>query len=120
MAHARGSRSATPPSIRALSVADVRHARHRNAGGVVGKHDSRGTPADFFPPDRDAHDTGCVRADDRTYGPAVRDALLEILLASGSDLTLLPVQDVFGWRDRINEPATRQRPQLDLQAAVAR
>ncbi len=55
-----------------------------------------------------------------TYGPAVRDALLEMLLASGSDLTLLPVQDVFGWRDRINEPATRQRPQLDLQAAVAR
>jgi 4-alpha-glucanotransferase len=40
------------------------------------------------------------------YGPAVRDALLEMLLASGSDLTLLPVQDVFGWRDRINEPAT--------------
>jgi len=40
------------------------------------------------------------------YGPAVRDALLEMLLASGSDLTLLPVQDVFGWRDRINEPAS--------------
>ena len=40
------------------------------------------------------------------YSPAVRDVLLEALLASGSDLTLLPVQDVFGWRDRINEPAT--------------
>jgi 4-alpha-glucanotransferase len=40
------------------------------------------------------------------YGPAVRDALLEMLFASGSDLTLLPVQDVFGWRDRINVPAT--------------
>jgi len=37
---------------------------------------------------------------------AVRDALLETLFASGSDLLLLPVQDVFGWRDRINEPAT--------------
>ena len=24
----------------------------------------------------------------------------------GSDLTLLPLQDVFGWRDRINEPGT--------------
>ena len=32
--------------------------------------------------------------------------LLEALFASGSDLLLLPVQDVFGWRDRINEPAT--------------
>ena len=40
------------------------------------------------------------------YSGAVRDALIEALLASGSNLTLLPVQDVFGWRDRINEPAT--------------
>jgi 4-alpha-glucanotransferase len=40
------------------------------------------------------------------YGPRLRDVLLETLIASGSDLTLLPVQDVFGWRDRINEPAT--------------
>ena len=36
----------------------------------------------------------------------MRDVLLEALFASGSDLLLLPVQDVFGWRDRINEPAT--------------
>jgi len=28
------------------------------------------------------------------------------LFASGSDLLLLPIQDAFGWRDRINEPAT--------------
>jgi 4-alpha-glucanotransferase len=27
-------------------------------------------------------------------------------VASGSDLTLFPIQDVFGWRDRINVPAT--------------
>jgi 4-alpha-glucanotransferase len=37
---------------------------------------------------------------------AVRDILLEMLFAAGSDLLLLPVQDAFGWRDRINEPAT--------------
>jgi 4-alpha-glucanotransferase len=36
----------------------------------------------------------------------VRDVLLESLYASGSDLLLLPIQDVFGWRDRINEPGT--------------
>lgn len=35
----------------------------------------------------------------------VRDRLLEALFASGSDLLLLPIQDVFGWRDRINDPA---------------
>jgi 4-alpha-glucanotransferase len=39
------------------------------------------------------------------FTPALRDALLEVLFASGSDLLLLPVQDVFGWRDRINVPA---------------
>jgi 4-alpha-glucanotransferase len=37
---------------------------------------------------------------------AMRDILLEALFASGSDLLLLPIQDAFGWRDRINEPAT--------------
>lgn len=40
------------------------------------------------------------------FAPAVRDAILETLMASGSDLLLIPVQDVFGWTDRINEPAT--------------
>jgi 4-alpha-glucanotransferase len=40
------------------------------------------------------------------YDPAVRDAILEALFASGSDLLLLPLPDVFGWRDRINHPAT--------------
>jgi len=39
------------------------------------------------------------------FGPAVRDHLLEALYASGSDLLVLPIQDVFGWKDRINVPA---------------
>jgi len=38
--------------------------------------------------------------------PAVRDAVLESLYASGAGLLVLPVQDVFGWRDRINTPGT--------------
>jgi len=40
------------------------------------------------------------------FTPALRDALLEVLFASGSDILILPIQDVFGWRDRINVPAT--------------
>jgi 4-alpha-glucanotransferase len=36
----------------------------------------------------------------------MREALLETLYASGADLLILPVQDVFGWRERINQPAT--------------
>ena len=33
------------------------------------------------------------------------DAVLQALLDAGSRLTIIPVQDVFGWRDRINTPA---------------
>jgi 4-alpha-glucanotransferase len=40
-----------------------------------------------------------------TLPPAVRDAVLETMFASGSDLLTLPCQDVFGWPDRINVPA---------------
>jgi 4-alpha-glucanotransferase len=40
------------------------------------------------------------------FVPTVRDVLLEVLFESGSQILLLPVQDVFGWRDRINAPAT--------------
>lgn len=38
------------------------------------------------------------------FAERTRDILLEALYAAGSDLLILPVQDVFGWRARINEP----------------
>lgn len=44
------------------------------------------------------------------FCPAVRDVLLELLCAAGSNLLVLPVQDVFGWCDRINLPGT-DRPE---------
>jgi len=28
-----------------------------------------------------------------------------VLYASGSDLVIVPIHDVFGWRDRVNTPA---------------
>jgi 4-alpha-glucanotransferase len=40
------------------------------------------------------------------FDDRVRDVLLQALYAAGSNVLILPVQDVFGWRDRINEPAT--------------
>lgn len=40
-----------------------------------------------------------------TYSPALRDALLGVLYGARSDLLILPLQDIFGWRDRINTPA---------------
>lgn len=42
---------------------------------------------------------------DEPYSGNVRDALLSSLYSSQSDLLLIAVQDIFGWRDRINTPA---------------
>jgi 4-alpha-glucanotransferase len=42
---------------------------------------------------------------DEPYSGRVRDALLSSLYSSQSDLLLMAVQDIFGWRDRINTPA---------------
>jgi 4-alpha-glucanotransferase len=47
---------------------------------------------------------GCPR--ETPFPDAARDALIRVLLCAGSDLTILPLQDVFGWRDRINTPAS--------------
>lgn len=65
--------------------------------------DERRKVADLPTVQRLAADIDFVTA---PYSPVVRDALVETLFASGSDLLLMPIQDVFGWRDRINVPAT--------------
>ena len=39
------------------------------------------------------------------FDDRLRDALLRALCGGGSNLVVLPVQDIFGWRDRINTPA---------------
>jgi len=41
-----------------------------------------------------------------TWSDRLRDALLTSMYRAGSNELFLPVQDVFGWRDRINTPAT--------------
>jgi 4-alpha-glucanotransferase len=43
------------------------------------------------------------------FDERLRDLLIEALYGAGSDLLLLPVQDIFGWPDRINVPATVTR-----------
>jgi 4-alpha-glucanotransferase len=40
------------------------------------------------------------------FTPELRDATLKALYESPSDLLLIPMQDIFGWTDRINTPAT--------------
>jgi 4-alpha-glucanotransferase len=42
---------------------------------------------------------------DAPFGDRIRDAILQVLFASSSDLLIVPIHDVFGWRDRINTPA---------------
>lgn len=39
------------------------------------------------------------------FTPALRDTILAALFASASQYLILPVGDVFGWKDRINTPA---------------
>ena len=40
------------------------------------------------------------------WSPVLRDLLLELAFRSGSNDLFLPIQDLFGWRDRINVPGT--------------
>ena len=43
---------------------------------------------------------------EQPFDDRLRDALLRMMYGAASRELLLPVQDVFGWRDRINTPGT--------------
>ena len=45
-------------------------------------------------------------AGEPTLTAALRDTFLSLMFASGSNFLLLPIQDVFGWSDRVNVPGT--------------
>jgi 4-alpha-glucanotransferase len=47
-----------------------------------------------------------LASSDSPSSAAARDRFLRIMFLAGSDLLILPIQDVFGWSDRINVPAT--------------
>jgi 4-alpha-glucanotransferase len=51
------------------------------------------------------HDIEPLAATPEGEGAEERAAILQSLLSAGSALTLIPLQDVFGWTDRINTPA---------------
>ncbi|HEY2431755.1 MAG TPA: 4-alpha-glucanotransferase [Vicinamibacterales bacterium] len=46
-----------------------------------------------------------LRDPDAPFDERIRDAILDTLFLSGSDIALVPIHDVFGWRERINTPA---------------
>jgi len=65
-------------------------------------------PAEF--PERSVATTGTHDIEPLAATPegatdASREGVLQALLSAGSVLTLVPLQDVFGWTDRINTPA---------------
>src|SRR3954463_16249042 len=39
------------------------------------------------------------------FNATTRDAILQLLYAARSDIMIVPIHDVFGWRDRVNTPA---------------
>ena len=93
-----------PAGFPARLGGDDGHARQRAAGGVVGGG-QRATTA------RRCLSLPLIRAragedSGQPWSDTLRDALLELAFRSGSDEVFVPVQDVFGWRDRINTPAT--------------
>lgn len=47
-------------------------------------------------------EAGCTP--EAAFSPTVRDALLGLVFGARSRLVIVPVQDVFGWRDRVNTP----------------
>jgi 4-alpha-glucanotransferase len=51
------------------------------------------------------HDIEPLAATPEGASTEQRAAILQSLLSAGSALTLIPLQDVFGWTDRINTPA---------------
>ncbi len=51
------------------------------------------------------HDIEPLAATPEGASDDLRKAVLQSLLSAGSALTLMPIQDVFGWSDRINTPA---------------
>ena len=80
---------------------DQRHARYRDPGGMVGRREPGGTS-----PVR--RHSGIARRrlrSRRALHPRIRDALLRALFGAGSDFVIVPFQDLFGWRDRVNVPA---------------
>ena len=100
-------RAAVPRSVGVPAAVGgrVRHARHRAGRRVVGALRRKASDPQVSELPSVQRLTGGADLTHRPFDATVRDILLEVLFASASEL-LLPVQDAFGWRDRINEPAT--------------
>ena len=101
MALARPALSTIPPTIRPSRSQSAAHTTPRRwPNGGTARTRTSVTSALRIPGLRDA---GCHP--ERPFDAAIRDALLQALFGAGSELLILPFQDIFGWRDRVNVPA---------------
>ena len=66
--------------------------------------DERQAFAELLAREAPAVDTATLRS--VAFTTALRDGILSLAYGAASELLLLPVQDAFGWRDRINVPGT--------------
>jgi 4-alpha-glucanotransferase len=82
---------------------------------TTGTHDTETLAVWWETVDRAERDAFCdllsrtARRVDRespTLTEATRWSVLDLMLSSASKFVILPIQDLFGWRDRINTPAT--------------
>ena len=114
MGRATASRSRTRPPIRDASVATsgTHDTETRRSGGT------RRRPTSAAPSPRSwARRAGAIPARRSTAACATRSSTS--FSCPASDIALVPIHDVFGWRERINTPALVERRQLDLASAVA-
>ena len=101
--HAPGAPFVPPASYAPVSAA------------LTGTHDTEPLAAwwtDTARADRDAivaldlfRERG-VANPDAPWSARLRDTFIELVYRSGADAVFLPLQDVFGWTDRVNVPAT--------------
>ena len=85
----------------------------RASVATTGTHDTE-TNAEWWD-SGDTHERRCADdiaalreagiSPDEPFSPGVRDGLLAAIFSAASDLVLVPMQDIFGWRDRVNVPA---------------
>jgi 4-alpha-glucanotransferase len=75
-----------------------------NSVAMTGTHDTE--PLAVWWESMSAQERFRLGFESPVFDDRVRDAVLSLMFQAGSNLLLLPIQDVFGWRDRINQPAT--------------
>ena len=94
---------------------DHRHARHRLAGRLVRRRCRRRSAARSS---RCRSSRRSARAAPTRFDDEVRDALLELVYGSGSDLLLLPFQDAFGHAGAGQRAGHGERRELDVPDAA--